>query len=270
MVLFALKAHLSSCVRTIEGTYHDRATLLTSNKTSNGSMNILKIVLLLLAPVCLWSCAGGGEDDASRFNGATAGSIIPPLPSDNGNKVISPETVKEISRSYAPWEPEQEILGETRNFINWLNHRKVPLPDIRQIVNWTQFELEFSALTDPCFRTTCYRADLLNGYYTGLAGAVIDSKRKGRETITPSPMAGDGMLVADTIDLMHSYYLESGIWSDPEYKLIESLRSKFEKIEVVPGNLSMTLDAGILRICQLTTDQQTHEVDGPCTTIHIE
>jgi len=236
----------------------------------------VKEYVIFISLTCLFSCAGSSEGENNK-SGDDA-SVVSKLKnfdeatfefSDKGN--ISLETVVEMSRGYAPWEPGDEIHNETRRFVNWLDRRNVPLSSTKQIVNWMQFTLEFSKYTDSCYtHDTCSHDGLLSGYYMGLASVVIDSKRKGRETITPSPMSGNGMLVSDTVDLMHGYYLESGIWSKAEYELIESLRAQFEKIEVVPGNLSQSLDENVLRICQTTTDSVTHEVRGPCTTIHID
>jgi hypothetical protein len=190
---------------------------------------------------------------------------------DRTSDTIPMEIVREMSKGYnAPWEPEEDILEETSRLVNWLSRQNIPLSSIRQIINWSQFRLEFSTLTDPCVRTeSCTRDGLLSGYYMRMSSAILDSKTDGRETITPAPMAGDGMLVTDAIDLLHNYYLESETWSAAEFKRIDALRAEVDKIERVPGNISQSFGNGILKICQTNTDPVTHEVTGPCTEIRI-
>lgn len=242
---------------------------------------MLRVVAISGLLVLLIACAG--EESAQPENAQIVGGE-PGITAENAQQGsddtadnrsregIPIEVVREMSRRYsAPWEQEEEKIAEAGRLVNWLDRKNIPLESIKQIINWSQFTLEFSPLTDPCVRSqSCSHEGLLAGYYMRMASAILDSKNDGRRTINPAPMVGDGMLVLDTIDLLHQYYLDSETWSDAEFKRVEALKAEIEKIERVPGFISQSLDNGILRICQFNTDPITNEVNGPCTDIWIQ
>jgi len=236
---------------------------------------MLRVFLYFITSFILSACAGsGGEGDVGETN-----KTDDPFTQENAvfeDEVdrISVDTVMGmVSTGSAPWEVEfqKEKLKERVIFVNWLDRQNIPIKAIGQIASWMEYSLEYTTLTVESVEAGTWlqanqKREAITTYHLGLASEIMSSKRKGEETITSS---GDGMLVTDVLDLMHSYYLEYGYWTKAEYDVIESIRSKVDKIERVPGIISINYDLKTLEICQVTTDQFTHEVSGPCSLVKV-